>query len=153
MMMMEILGDNWVNGLTLAASLIAVFFSLWSFAKTRRDSLYQDIDALYLEVLRLGIEYPGFRNPQKTRHYKEKFNDDERHGYETYAYLVWNICETIADRREDKELFNTWCPVVVAEDRLHGTWLDDADNHHCFKPEFVDFVHKEIRKKSAVLTH
>jgi len=126
-----------------ALSLAAIIVSIFSFRKTRRINLYQDIDRLYLEVLKLGIENPKFVDPEYTGNYKEKFSDDSLRKYNTYAFIVWNVCETIADREDDDALFQTWEPVMKAENQLHGAWFDNEENQGKFKKQFRDFMSKK----------
>jgi len=135
-----------VENIAFLFSIVAVVFSFYSYKNTRRDTLYQDLDGLYLEVLKLAMSNPRFVNPDLTRDYKKHFQGDELHKYQVFAYLAWNVCETIADRRKDKHLFDTWRPVIHAEDKLHGVWLDDPDNHYRFKKSFIDFVQNDLRK-------
>lgn len=127
-------------------SLAAIVFSAYTFLQSRRDAQYQDLDGLYLEALKLGIGNPRFLNPEYTKNYKEHFQGDELHKYQVFAYIIWNICETIADRRDDKNLYNTWKPVIVAEDKLHRAWLDDPENKHRFKTGFFDFIRNELHR-------
>ncbi len=127
-------------------SIVAVVFSVYTFLSSRRDSQYQDLDGLYLEALKLGMDNPRFINPGYTKKYKEIFQDDELHKYQVFAYIIWNICETIADRRKDKNLYDTWKPVILAENKLHRAWLDNPENHHRFKKSFFDFVRNELPK-------
>ncbi|BCU67678.1 hypothetical protein HS7_11150 [Sulfolobales archaeon HS-7] len=135
------LGFTVITGiLTVVLSGFAAIFSIITFIKNERDVTYSDIDSAYMEVLKLGIEYPKFRDPAYTRNYKVAFKDpQERLQYETYAYIVWNLCETIYDRN-DKVLFETWEPVIIAENKLHRAWLEEPENHHKFKRRFLEFV-------------
>lgn len=138
-----------IEAITLAVSAVAFIVSIYSARQVRSDTHYQDLDGLYLEVLKIGIAHPRFVNPRHTQNYKTAFQDDEFYTYQTYANLVWNICETIIDRRTDKKLLETWEPVVLAEYCLHGTWLCDADNHHKFKPEFLKYVRESLMPKAG----
>ena len=132
--------------LETAFSTVAIIFSVYTFLSSRRDSQYQDLDGLYLEALKLGMDNPRFINPGYTKKYKEIFHDDELQKYQVFAYIIWNICETIADRRKDKNLYDTWRPVILAENKLHRAWLDDPENNHRFKKSFFKFVQKELPK-------
>ena len=78
-----------VGGLTLGA--VAVF----TWVLTRNAAIYANFDTLYKEILNIGLTYPCFRDPDKTAKYREHFNVDERIRYETYAYMVFNCCETV----------------------------------------------------------
>jgi hypothetical protein len=135
---------NIVDIFSFMVASLALALSAYNYMMLRRDTLYKDIDGLYMEVLKLAINNPRFINPDLTCDYKKKFKDDELHKYHAYAYLTWNVCETIADRHEDEDLFNTWKPVILAEDKLHGTWLDDPGNQHRFKESFIKFI-KDLR--------
>ncbi|OGS06400.1 MAG: hypothetical protein A2270_06855 [Elusimicrobia bacterium RIFOXYA12_FULL_51_18] len=121
-------------------SAIAISFSIYTYSKSRGIALYQDIDRLYLELLKLGMENPRFLNPQLTCNYQQSFCSDELYRYKAYAFIAWNICETISDRRNDTELFKTWLPVLKVENNLHRAWFDAEENREKFKKEFQDFV-------------
>jgi hypothetical protein len=121
-------------------SLAAFSFSLYSFKKSRGVTLYQDIDRLYLEVLKMRIEHPEFADPQKTRDFTKSYQGNDRIKYEAYAFIVWNICETIADRENEGRLFETWEPVLRAEADLHRAWFDKKENQGKFKPKFRKFI-------------
>lgn len=112
--------------------------------QNREDELeaYSDLDELYFKILKIGLENPQFRNLHKTKKYIE-LESDEKIKYETYAYMVWNVCETIFDRTKNNEkIYNTWKPVILAEKKLHTKWFDDGDNRDKFKDEFIDFIKK-----------
>lgn len=133
--------------LALIFSSIAIVVSLFSFLKTRRVNLYQDIDRLYLEVLKLGMEEPDFLDERKTRVYEDSFSEAKLSKYNAYAFIVWNVCETIVDRMnertffmKDKSLIETWEPVVRTESARHRTWFDNQENVAKFKKEFRTFI-------------
>jgi len=135
--------------LALIFSSTAIVVSVLSFLKTRRVNLYQDIDRLYLEVLKLGMGEPDFLDEEKTRVYEDSFSEDKDKlsKYNAYAFIVWNVCETIVDRMnertffmKDKGLIETWEPVVRTESARHRAWFDNEDNAAKFKTEFRTFI-------------
>ena len=122
---------------------IAIVVSLLVYHWNRNTSSYSDLDALYMGVLKIGIENPDFRNEAKTT--KGVFEGDDLVKYETYAYMVWNVCETVYDRTGGRGgNWKTWKPIIEAEYRLHGKWFMKEENHHKFKEEFIGFVEKEF---------
>lgn len=149
-----------IGGLTLGAA--AVF----TWVLTRNAAIYANFDTLYKEILNIGLSYPSFRDPDKTAKYREHFNGEERIRYETYAYMVFNFCETVADSLDfysgrpnrildrveshfcrflpfiaDREwLKKTWTPVLVYEKSLHGRWLADQKGGVRFKEEFLNWI-------------
>jgi len=121
---------------------IALVLGIWSLKRNMDIQAYKEMDSNYMEILKVGLERPNLRNPEKTTNYKTLTGED-RLRYETYAYLVWNLCETIYDR---KMLDKTWMPVIVEEKRLHLSWLKDNPNK--FKPEFKKHIEDEpIRER------
>jgi hypothetical protein len=126
-------------------SSVAIIVSLFAFFKTRRVTLYQDLDRLYIEVLKLAIEHPRFVNPKFTLDYQRSFKGEELLQYEAYAFIVWNVCETIADHRKDKTLFRSWEPVLKAENERHRAWFDTGENRSKFKMEFRDLIQKHYQ--------
>jgi hypothetical protein len=101
---------------------------------------YRDLDFLYLEVLKIGIENPRFVNPKLTNQYPLAFEGEERLRYESYAFLTWNVCETIFDRRTDEELYQTWLPILRVENKRHRRWFDLPENRLGFKDAFQRYV-------------
>lgn len=146
---------------------LAFGFSIYNFAKTRAATFYSDIDARYLELLKLGIANPDFVNPVLTNNYTTHFSGDRLRAYEQYAFAAWNIVETVFDRSgklwivekirgekhwlsnnivekvfngSRKDLRETWHPVMIEENRLHRMWLNDEKNRHKFKKKFWTFI-------------
>lgn len=106
----------------------------------RSIHMYNDLDRLYLELLKVGLAYPQFINPEATRTFMQSFQDDELLKYETYAFMTWNLCETIYDQRENEALYRTWLPIVKVENRRHRAWFEIEENRLGFKREFQQFV-------------
>jgi len=127
------------NIVAVAFGGIAIIVSFYTFYKLKRERSYADIDCLYLELLKLGIQYPKFVDAKNTSNYKNAFKGEELPRYEIYAYISWNICETIYDRK-DEILFETWKPVIVAENKLHRRWFDNPENHYKFKDRFRQYI-------------
>lgn len=137
---MELDTNTLGNILIGIASVVALIISIYTYKLAKREQRYADLDSLYLEALKIGLEHPKLRNSKYTHNYKVSFkNEDDLSRYECYAYIVWNICETIYDRR-DTALFETWKPVVVAENKLHRSWFENPENHHKFKERFRMYV-------------
>jgi len=138
-------------GLVLGlASAFAVGLSVFTYFRTARTEAYADMDELYLEILKLGMVYPRFRDVDLTRDYVREFTaPEERVRYDTYAYISWNICETIFDRREEA-IFATWLPALIEENRLHRRWFDDPANHHKFKESFRKYVRDTLPSDGTV---
>jgi hypothetical protein len=86
--------------LITSASVVSVgtvLITLYTWLLTRNASIYSAFDALYQDILKLGLEHPSYRNPAKTLTYNHSFVGDDLVRYETYAFMVLNVCETIAD--------------------------------------------------------
>lgn len=126
-----------VASLALSVS-IGAFVLSW---KSRTATLYSDIDARYMELLKLSILNSDFVNPEITNDYINNFKDKNKLlAYEQYAYAAWNIVETIVDRRAKRQLRTTWYPVIKAENKLHRAWLNERENQDKFKDEFLNFM-------------
>lgn len=145
-----------IGAIAIGVSLFAVFFSHKAAKNRQRSAAYADLDSLYLDVLKIGMQYPDFRAKEKTCNYEDELKD-RLIEYETYAYLVWNVCETVYDQTEGKgENWKTWKPVIVEENSLHRQWFDDntkwfdktdkADykNPPKFKSAFVKRINEEF---------
>jgi hypothetical protein len=80
----------------------------------------------------------------RSHDFKKRFQGEERTRYELYAFIAWNICETIYDRKdEDKLTFESWKPILEFEAKLHRAWFEDEGNRAKFKQKFKDFIEKE----------
>jgi hypothetical protein len=62
---------------TTCMSVLAVGFSFYAFTRSKREQAYSDLDALYIELLKLGMQYPRFVNPKYTSDYKRHFSDED----------------------------------------------------------------------------
>lgn len=136
--------------LAITVSAAAITISLVSFLKSRTITMYQDLDRLYFEILKIAVEHPEFVDPKATLDYPRSFAGREKLQYETYAFMVWNFCETIADRRKHRALYETWQPVLNAENKLHRDWFDNSENSHKFKTEFRTFIAKNYPARAVI---
>jgi hypothetical protein len=66
-----------------------------------------------------------------------RYDEKEKAAYQQYAMVVWNIIETVYDR---KKVAKTWIPIIKAEKKLHLKWFEEPENYDKFKPEFRAFV-------------
>jgi hypothetical protein len=123
-----------VGGIGIAFTL---FYSVWSFRTTLRDSYYAELDRVYFELLKIGLERP----------YLVDFPDTPSAGkareYDAYAFMVWNFVETVFDRCQGwsrRRLRDTWYPVIAAENARHRQWFDAPENRRKFKDHFCQFI-------------
>jgi hypothetical protein len=114
-----------------------LLYSVWSFKTTLRDAYYAEIDRVYFELLKIGLErpellsYPAAPDPAKADQYG------------AYAFMVWNFIETIFDRCQGwskRRLRETWYPIIGAENALHRQWFDQPQNRGRFKQRFIRFI-------------
>lgn len=129
-----------ISLLALGVSALAVFLSYLTYRRTNEIEDYRDIDTRYNELLALGMSHPDFVNPEKTQSYEAEFQDDKKRQYELFAYMWWNICETIFDRKAEARFWNTWQTALRTADELHGTYLKNLKKLGRFKPEFRDYI-------------
>jgi hypothetical protein len=127
--------------LTVIFALIGGLISLNRFRRTVKQSTatlqsahYSELDRFYAEIMRTAIEHPHLREPRYVVPDEQYLLDDyvayddpdsaKRIQYDTYAYTVWNFLEAIHDRcADDKDLRDTWVPVIDAENDLHRGWF------------------------------
>jgi hypothetical protein len=123
-----------------------LFYSVWSFRTTLRDAYYAELDRVYFELLKIGLErpellsFPASPDPAKASQYG------------AYAFMVWNFLETIFDRCQGwskRRLRETWFPIIAAENALHREWFDRPQNRRRFKQRFVRFVEAQYPTPSA----
>jgi len=114
-----------------------LFYSVWSFRTTLRDSYYAELDRVYFDLLRIGLEHPDLldfpvsRDPSKARE------------YDAYAFMVWNFVETVFDRCQGwskRRLRETWYPVIAEENARHRDWFNLPENRRKFKEPFCRFI-------------
>lgn len=129
-----------VSTAALIVSLVGAAFSIYSYFRNTAIEAYTNLDALYLEVLKLAIANPSFADASLTRHYRSKFTGEQKQKYELYAFIAWNVCETIFDRRRNKAVLKSWSPILKTENDLHRAWFDEPENHSKFKPEFRRYI-------------
>jgi hypothetical protein len=55
----------------------AVVLAIYVFKITLDYQSYKDIDSDYTDILKIGIEYPHFRNPNWTKEYNRKKRSGE----------------------------------------------------------------------------
>jgi hypothetical protein len=125
----------------LAAIAILLYIIIWY--KDKSNNSYEIFDATYLDILKTGMENPSFRNPELTNNYLIAFSDDEKIKYEIYAFISWNFCETIFDKK-DNELMKTWSVVLDIENGLHRKWFDNPENQIKFKKSFKNYVSENL---------
>jgi hypothetical protein len=134
---------NWTEAGVFAEALgslgivFTLFYSVWSFTTTLRDGYYAELDRVYFELLKIGLErpelldFPSSPNPAKARE------------YDAYAFMIWNFVETIYDRCQGwskRRLRETWYPIIAAENAVHRPWFERPENRCRFKQSFVQFV-------------
>ena len=116
---------------------LTLCYSAWTFATTLREGYYAELDRVYFDLLKIGLERPhllGSLPPTDPAKRKE---------YDAYAFMVWNFIETVVDRCEGastKHLRETWYPIIAAENMLHRAWFDVPENRRKFKERFCRFI-------------
>jgi hypothetical protein len=117
-----------------------LFYSVWSFTKTLRDAYYAELDRVYFELLKIGLEKPELLTYPSSPAPPDPAMAVQ---YGAYAFMVWNFVETIFDRCQGwskRRLRETWFPIIAAENDLHRTWFEQPENRRRFKQRFVRFI-------------
>ena len=123
-----------------------LLYSVWSFTTTLRDAYYAEIDRVYFELLKIGLERPELLTyPTSPTSPTSPASPDPTKAsqYGAYAFMVWNFVETIFDRSQgwsNRRLRETWYPIIASENALHRAWFDLPDNRRRFKQRFVRFI-------------
>jgi hypothetical protein len=135
--------DMWTRAGVIATALgslgivLTLFYSAYIFTTTLREGYYAELDRVYFELLKIGLERPYLRAPTPPT---EATKASE---YEAYAFMVWNFLETVFDRCDstsNRNLRETWYPVVATECALHRAWFDLPENRRKFKARFCRFI-------------
>jgi hypothetical protein len=143
---------DWAKANVIATALgslgivLTLFYSAYSFSTTLRQGYYAELDRVYFDLLRIGLERPYLRASLPP--------DDAARAteYETYAFMVWNFLETVVDRCEsssDRTLRETWYPIVASEGALYRTWFDVHENRRRFKARFSQFIDANYPKPGS----
>jgi hypothetical protein len=117
-----------------------LLYSVWSFKTTLRDAYYAEIDRVYFELLKIGLERPELLSYPTLPSSPDPAKADQ---YGAYAFMVWNFVETIFDRCQGwskRRLRETWYPIIASENALHRAWFDQPENRRRFKQRFVRFI-------------
>src|SRR6266700_2783349 len=69
-----------------------LFYSVWSFTRTLRDSYYAELDRVYFELLKIALEQPYLAD------FAAMPDPSRQREYDAYAFMVWNFLETVFDR-------------------------------------------------------
>lgn len=139
--------DALAQGIAAILALLALIYSIVTFRRTIKASHYAELDRMYFDILRIGIEKPHLRISGVHR------NKDQEAEYDAYAYMVWNFLESIHDRcLADQELCRTWYPAIDVENKLHGEWFNHPLNHEKFKPLFRMFIRERHHAQSSNAT-
>jgi len=117
--------------------ILTLFYSAWTFATSLRENYYAELDRVYFELLKTGLERPYLlTSPPPTDPVKAR-------EYDAYAFMVWNFIETVVDRseaRSNRHLRETWYPIIATENALHRGWFDLPENRRKFKERFRIFI-------------
>ena len=132
----------------LIISITAIVISLYTAKKSEDVRLYNSLDSIYTQLMKVGVDNPDFRDPHKTNSYKTSFEGSRLYGYESYAFMSINMVATVYDRY--KKIPRTWYNIIKIEGDLHKSWF--YNNSQKFRDEFVDFIdHKIINSKNMHL--
>jgi hypothetical protein len=138
----------WTEANVLATALgslgivLTLFYSAWSFRTTLRETYYAELDRVYFELLRIGLERPYLRSELPPA------DPGRASEYDAYAFMVWNFLETVVDRCEgtrNPSLRETWFPIVATEGALHRAWFDVPENRRKFKERFRRFIEQNYK--------
>ena len=124
---------------------------MWSFTTTLRDAYYAELDRVYFELLKIGLERPELLT-YPTSPASASPDPAKAREYDAYAFMVWNFVETIFDRCQGwskRRLRETWYPIIAAENALHRQWFELPENRRRFKQRFVRFVEAQYPVAAA----
>jgi hypothetical protein len=123
-----------------------LFYSVWSFKTTLRDAYYAELDRVYFDILKIGLERPDLLS------FPASPDPATAAQYGAYAFMVWNFVETIFERCQGwtkRSLRETWYPIIAAENALHREWFDVPENRRRFKQRFIRFIEAQYPMPSA----
>lgn len=134
---------------TLAILILSVGPNVLELAETSRSAHYSQLDAMYLEILKMAVERPYLRRP-------DDLTEKQRQEYDSYAFIVWNFLETVRDRcQDDQTLKDVWAPVIATEHEIHRRWFYSETTPYWdkeapkFRLPFAHFVWKRFGSPTA----
>ncbi len=68
-----------------------LFYSVWSFKTTLRDAYYAEIDRVYFELLKIGLERPELLTYPNSPTSPASSDPAKASQYDAYAFMVWNF--------------------------------------------------------------
>lgn len=139
-MILENTPDIVVVLIPLIISITAVVISIYTAKRSEDVRLYNSLDNIYTQLMKVGVDHPDFRDPHKTNNYKTSFDGSKLYGYESYAFMSINMVATVYDRY--KKIPRTWYNIIKIEGDLHKSWF--YDNSQKFRNEFVNFIDQKI---------
>jgi len=96
---------------------ISLLVSYYIYTLSKNDSSYLDIDNQYSELLKIAIDNPELRDYEITSRFYKSEDKVFKQRYNIYAYMCWNLIETIYDQQKDRKgefnLSSTWLPNVI----------------------------------------
>jgi len=130
-----------------AGAITAAGIAFYVYTEDKKANTYRYLADLYYEILRLGLKYPDFLNPEKTQKYKEawpSYHHDMYIRYDAYARMCWAHAEDIYDvkflhfffKRDFRRLYAC---TFERYKSLHGVWFQDNIPSFLLHG-FVDFV-------------
>jgi GNAT superfamily N-acetyltransferase len=139
--------SNAVSITSAIFAFLSLIFSYYIFKASRVDTSYLEVDKQYSDLLKLAMDDPDLRDYEKTSMFYKLDSDNVfKKKYHIYAFMCWNLVETIYDKQKDKKgqfkLAETWIPIMFEENRMHYTWF--KHNIRLFKPGFQKFVTGEL---------
>ena len=136
---------------TCVVTFSGVIVALVYYKRSLRWNCYLYLAELYYEILKIGMEYPDFHNPEKTQNYKkwEKYEHKKFFNYTAYARMCWTYAGDIYDAKSRfnmPDLIELYAPTFERFKELHGVWFQD-DNNSRDETEFIKFIkNNEWRK-------
>jgi hypothetical protein len=136
-----------VNFAAVIVAILAIRNASHSFKRQLQNINYTEIDRIYFELQSLKLTC--WSDAHRDELSRKAFND-------TYSLLLWNFIESIHDRCEDvgkvkgdKQLFETWKPIIEYEGNRNKDWFFRDGNAEKFKPCFRKWVEKRFSMTDA----
>ncbi len=83
--------------ISAAVAILALWHAARSFRKSVNNINYTELDGMYLGLLKMALDRPYLRQPESIYRNPQLATNQQRE-YDTYARMIWNFLETIADR-------------------------------------------------------
>ena len=131
---------------SLLVAVSALMVSAYTWFKTHSRHKYDVADAILVDLLKVTLDYPEFRDQEYCRLAVNHSDLETRLRYDAYATLVWNYLETLYDTYGKSLTKSPFYGAMRDLGERHKYWLYEGDKHVDYNPALLGFLRVERGK-------